>query len=61
MDSLDLFHYKKKENESSYQLGFRFALTTRYEKRGKKVFYRSFAAGVRKPRRVERKMQRKKK
>ncbi len=27
MDSLHLFHYKKKEKESSYQLGFRFALT----------------------------------
>jgi hypothetical protein len=40
---------------------FRFALTTRYEKRRKKVFYRSFAAGVRKPTRVKRKMKRKKK
>jgi len=50
----------KKEKESSYQLGFRFTLTTWYEKWGTKVFYRSFAAEVRKPRRVERKMKRKK-
>jgi hypothetical protein len=51
----------KKEKQSSYQLGFRFTLTTWYAKRGKKVFYRMFAAGVRKSRRVERKMKRTKK
>jgi hypothetical protein len=51
----------KKEKESSYQLGFRFTLTTWYGKRGKKAFYRSFAAGVKKPRRLETKMKRKKK
>jgi hypothetical protein len=60
MDSLHWFYYKKKEKESSYQLGFWFTLTNCYKKRGKKVFYRSFAAGVRKPRRVETKMKRKK-
>jgi len=38
-----------------------FNLTTWYEKREKKVFYRSFAAGVRRVRRVERKMKREKK
>jgi len=51
----------KKEKESSYQLGFRFTMTTWYKKRGKKVFYRSFAGGVRKARRVETKLKRKKK
>jgi hypothetical protein len=35
-------------------------MTTWYEKRGKKVFYMSFAAGVRISRRVETKMKRKK-
>jgi hypothetical protein len=52
---------QKKEKESSYQLEFRFTLTAWYAKRGKKVFYRSFAAGVRKAERVETKMKRKKK
>jgi hypothetical protein len=55
-----LFNYKKKEKESRYPLGFRFALTTRYEKRGKQVFDRSFAAGVRKPTRVKKKNEKEK-
>ncbi len=51
---------QNKEKESRYQLEFRFTLTTWYAKRGEKVFYRSFAAGVRIEGRVETKMKRKK-
>jgi hypothetical protein len=52
---------QRRRKSQANKLGFRFNLTTWYEKRGKKVFYRSFAAGVRRARRVERKMKRKKK
>jgi hypothetical protein len=44
---------QKREKESSYQLGFGFTPTTRYEKPGKNLFYKSFPAGARKPQRVE--------
>jgi hypothetical protein len=52
---------QEKEKESSYQLGFGLILTTRHQKRRKKLFYRNFPAGARKPQRVETKMKRGKK
>jgi hypothetical protein len=52
---------QRRRKSQANKLGFRFTLTTWYEKRGKKVFYRSFVTGVRKPRRIERKLKRKKK
>jgi hypothetical protein len=55
-----LFYYKRKEKELIYQLGWFHPVTTWYEKRQKKLFYRSFPAGARKPQRVETKMKRKK-
>jgi hypothetical protein len=50
---------QKREKESSYQLGFGFTPTTRYEKPGKNLFYKSFPAGARKPQIVETKRKKK--
>jgi hypothetical protein len=58
MDSLLWFYYKKGE---TVKLPTWVQLHPDHLVRGKKVFYRSFPAGVREPRRLETKMKRKKK